>query len=757
MTNRRTFLQKTAMGSVVIAGLSGLDGVSRAAACVLNETNANVSSGVSNQETIGWSVAFDEATSTLSLQNGQVALTGKLSFVSDGASWTVARSRDGVPDRYALVNAKGNVQGYLVFIRNGEQLQLLFYHRTAQAYHGVLSFTGEIRFPEDGFACRTQARTGERVLSLICGEADSLLNDSLFSPSGDLAVRLHAANLQIETLSGGTYSFNMSGRIEEAAEAEWTIMAEKNYFKNRYVPYYHPIDRKRCAKAPTGWMSWNTYFDKATAEDNLNEAKIGRKYLQPFGCEFWSIESWQGNSDQLPVSDFYNMDLETNPKQFPKGMKKLAADIRALGFRPGIWMAPFGTGNTKFYQSHREWFLHDKSGNPIRSWNGRYTLDPTVAEAREHLKKIFDIAAHEWGYEFFKVDGMSGRDHGYCAHLYERPEIKACFKDPSCPNPFELCVRAFREGIGNDRVLLACQGHTSGAEALYADASRIGADIVHPNQPVKWANVLNQGRCLINQVFTHNISMVADPDTLLIHDLTTEEAGTSATIVALPGQLTFFGDKLAGLSGQQMKILQQTLPVADVRPAGLYPYFTMLPVWNLQVRHQQLGDYNVVALFNWQDAPQTVSVTPKELGINARTRYTGYEFWTEKAVSLAPHQESWQLAMEVPAHGVRVVALHPVGDIPRWVGSDRHITQSGMELVDYAWDKATHTLKGKIRLIGTFPLTMRIRVPEGYLYGETACNGATHTVKKEQENLIAVTLLAQKTADVPFSIVFRTS
>jgi hypothetical protein len=43
-------------------------------------------------------------------------------------------------------------------------------------------------------------------------------------------------------------------------------------------------------------MSWNTYFDRATAEDNLAEAWIGQKQLQPFGCEFWSIESWQGNS-----------------------------------------------------------------------------------------------------------------------------------------------------------------------------------------------------------------------------------------------------------------------------------------------------------------------------------------------------------------------------------------------------------------------------------------------------------------------------
>ena len=84
----------------------------------------------------------------------------------------------------------------------------------------------------------------------------------------------------------------MAGRIEESAEAVFAFNVEKNYLQRRYIPYYSPIDRKRAPKAPTGWMSWNIYFDTATAEDNLAEARIGKKYLQPFGMEFWHIEFW---------------------------------------------------------------------------------------------------------------------------------------------------------------------------------------------------------------------------------------------------------------------------------------------------------------------------------------------------------------------------------------------------------------------------------------------------------------------------------
>ena len=114
----------------------------------------------------------------------------------------------------------------------------------------------------------------------------------------------------------------------------------------------------------------------------------------------------------------------------------------------------------------------------------------------------------------------------------------------------EVCVKAFREGIGDDRVFLACQGHFTGAEAAYADASRTGADIVHPNKPVKWGNILLQARCTVNQIFAHANVFWSDPDCMLVSQgaLEREQAQVETTVVALPGQQTFAGDKLAELA-----------------------------------------------------------------------------------------------------------------------------------------------------------------------------------------------------------------
>ena len=750
MKTRRDFIRKTALGSAAIYSVGGLSVLSVNSCTEAAEINETKKIDVKSIDPTfsGWEVSFDEATSALLFTNGSISIIGQLNFVSGTDKWTIAKSRDGLPNRNAFVDLQGNVQGYFVCRQNCGQLKLYFYHRTAQEYHGVLSFEGKITFLADSFPCRTRAKENERILSFGCGVADSLLNDSLFAPESDTALLLDAANLRLETVDVGSYSVLMSGKIDESSEMAFTINLETDYLKNRFVPYYHAIDRKRCPKTPTGWMSWNTYFDKATAEDNLAEARIGQKYLHPFGCEFWSIESWQGNSDKLPVRNFYNMDLEVSKKKFPKGMKQLVADIRELGFRPGLWIAPFGTGNKKFYDTHKGWFLHDKEDKPISGWNGRYMLDPTVPEARAHLKKICKIASREWGYEFFKVDGMSGRNHNYCAHLYERPEIKARFRDISCSNPFELCLKAIREGIGKDRVFLACQGHTSGPDVLYADASRIGADIVHPNQPVQWSGVLSQGRCTANQLFTHNIVTISDPDTLLVNDLPLEEARVSTTIVALPGQMTFFADKLKNLPGERMKMLQQTLPVANVRPMSLYPYFSLLPVWNLRVYNTMLNDYNVVALFNWEDEAKTISFSTEELGVQYEGKYLLYEFWTQKAYGTIKDS----FALKVPAHGVRLLAMHKEKSIPQWISSDRHITQNAIEIKEYEWVSGSQTLEGKIELIGSFPLTMRLHVPQDFHLSGAECSGAKCTVKQEEKDILAITFKSDHTGDFDFRI-----
>ena len=699
----------------------------------------------------GWQIAFHEPAAGLTLVHaaGGIRVSGHLFFESAGRAWRVVAPRDDVRDRLAWIDDAGDVQGYITIQANGERLALLMCHRAAQCYAGELTFTGEIVFTPDSFACRARPRKGDRVIQMASGPADSAMNDALFDPERDQALLLQAAAIRLATRDQGRYGLTLRGRVDQASEAAWSLTFERDYYRSRYVPSYQPINRSRCPSAPTGWMSWNTYFDQATAEDNLAEARLGQAFLQPFGMEFWSIESWQDHSDSLPVSQFDNLSLTPSPRKFPEGMKKLAEEIRALGFRPGMWIAPFGTGSEAFYVAHRSWFLHDRDGRPLATWNGTYTLDPTQPEVLDYLRALFTTASRDWGYVFFKIDGMSGRHSNLCAHFFERPEIRAAFRDPSCADPFACCVRAFREGIGEDRVFLACQGHFTGAEAAFADAARTGADIVHPNEPPKWPNLLNQARCTLNQLFVHNIVFFADPDTLLVGDfLEIEQARLATTVVALPGQMMFAGDRLAQLKPERMRLLQQALPVCNVRPLDLFPVFDMLPVWDLKIR-RPFGEWDVVALFNWSTNDARIGFAFPELGLPSGEEHVLYEFWTQTC--LGTHTDRFD--MIVPAHGVRLLAVHRAQPHPQFLSSDRHLTQGAVELTRLAWEEPSKTLSGSVKAVKGSPLTLRFCSPARFAFASARAGaGAQCRATAEDGGVVAVTLTTPVSQDIPFSV-----
>jgi hypothetical protein len=162
----------------------------------------------------------------------------------------------------------------------------------------------------------------------------------------------------------------------------------------------------------------------------------------------------------------------------------------------------------------------------------------------------------------------------------------------------------------------------------------------------------------------------------------------------------------------------------------------------------------VVALFNWEDRAGSIGVSPEELGINRDLKYIGYEFWTGKAVAIEDKKD-WHLSMEVPAHGVRVVVLQKLSGHPQWAGSDRHIAQTGFEITGYDWKPENNTLTGIIRLIGTFPLTIRILVPEDYHFIKVEANNTAVEAQHEPGGLLAITFHPEKTADIPFCVYFN--
>lgn len=712
-----------------------------------------------------WLIVFNESDSCLTLQNqeqgvivsGPVSFTGIAPKIDPGSSYqtpqTIAQAsrekyrivlpRDNGPKRLSIVNSQETVIGYITFQQNGNALEF-HVHPNARTFDGKFEFEAGVKFKPGAFACRFRPIAGRQTVNMASGPADSLLNDSLFSVQNDSLAEFLAESVRIETVDerGGDFFVRLAG----AGVQTFGINIRNDFFRNRDIPFYTPIDKKRCPTAPTGWMSWNIYFDKAGAKENLEEAKLGKKYFQPFGMEFWSIESWQGNSNELPVSKFYNVDREVNKEQFPEGMKKLADDIRALGFRPGMWIVPYGTGNEEFYKKHKNWFLHNAQGKPIQTWPGKFTLDISNPEVLTHLRGVFQTYRKDWGYEFFKIDGMSIGEFWPTQKTW-KPEMRARLSDTKHGDWNERFIRNFRAGLGDDAVILACGTSVTAPGVLMADASRIGADIVNPNKPVTWKNILRQALESLKRLYTHNIIVYNDPDTLMVNTaISLEEAQVTTTVVSLPGQVTFDGDKLADLPQSRIRLIQQALPVCDVHPMELYSIWDRLPIWNLAVARPFLK-WNVAAVFNWGEEETIRNLDFKELGLDSTKEYALYEFWTNEYYGTA----RTDLKIKLPAHSVRLFAIHPLLDRPQFLSSDRHVTQGAVDLTDLAW--RDNKLSGKIKLVENHPTTIRF-LANGKTCLKVQSDVSSQMTPEKEGRIIAVTLQSPKSKTASFTLEF---
>ena len=139
-----------------------------------------------------------------------------------------------------------------------------------------------------------------------------------------------------------------------------------------------------------GWCSWYHYFHAIT-EDAL---RANIKSLEAMRSEF--------PLDVIQLDDGFQSalgDWDTTNAKFPSGLKKIAAEIRAAGFKAGIWTAPFlAARDSRLMIDHPDWFITRAETNdrePVRAghnpnWTASddkfaYALDPSNPAFVAHL------------------------------------------------------------------------------------------------------------------------------------------------------------------------------------------------------------------------------------------------------------------------------------------------------------------------------------------------------------------------------------
>jgi alpha-galactosidase len=129
-------------------------------------------------------------------------------------------------------------------------------------------------------------------------------------------------------------------------------------------------DARASQPSSPGWCSWYHFFHRVTEADVLRnlEALAARASRSVDVVQI--DDGWQ-----RAVGDW----LETSPA-FPRGLAPLAREIRAAGFVPELWTAPFcAVPESAVARAHPEWLLR-RGDDPPRS-------PPSLVAGREGLPR----------------------------------------------------------------------------------------------------------------------------------------------------------------------------------------------------------------------------------------------------------------------------------------------------------------------------------------------------------------------------------
>ncbi|MDG5759067.1 alpha-galactosidase [Natronococcus sp. A-GB1] len=425
------------------------------------------------------------------------------------------------------------------------------------------------------------------------------------------------------------------------------------------------MDARVPKSVPTGWCSWYHYFTDVTEADvreNLEE-----------------LREWGIPVDIVQLDDGY-MEAFGDWRSIDEGfsdMVALADDVETAGYRPGLWLAPFYVErDATLYEDYPDWFVtepgtaDDGVGEPVdggfRAGSQLYGLDTTHPEVEEWLRETFATVVDDWGFSYLKLDflfaaALPGERHDPDATRFEA---------------YRRGLEIVDETVGDDVLVLGCGAPLAPSIGL-VDAMRIGPDTdpvwETEDEAASQPALKNAVRNTLNRQVLHRRWWVNDPDCQLVRatsDLTRAEREAFAALVATTGGVNVFSDRIAEIDAEGRRLLERSLPPVETGAVeGLER--SEFPE---RVVCERPGDgAPTVTVFNWADAPRTITFDPAEYVTSAQDA-DSLVLWDGVRGERLPAEP---LEWELPAHGTAVFAIVEDGSSP--VGDESTLTGGPIE------------------------------------------------------------------------------
>lgn len=392
------------------------------------------------------------------------------------------------------------------------------------------------------------------------------------------------------------------------------------------------LGARRADHVPTGWCSWYFFYDRVSEQDVLSNLEVMKREHHP--AEYVQID----DGFQSCTGDW----LTANAR-FPRGMAPLAAEIRAAGFRPGLWLAPLVLHEqSATLRDLPELALHTHGGelHLVQSWLGRCAvLDCTHPRTEQWLAHVIRTVVDDWGYVYLKLDALAFAVCSAARVRYHRPGTTG-------PGNLRRGLAIIREAAGDDVFILGCTCHFGPAVGL-VDAMRVGPDVKALWEAGPHPSVKHAMRTTLQRSWMHRRLFVNDPDCLLVRDSETElgqaEVRFLATCIALCGGMVVASDDLSRLEEERRRMAHACFPPTGIAARPLSPWEAPVPhAWRAELGQGRA----LLGLLNWSDESRVVLAAsylrPGELA---------WDVWSATLVGggpieLRPHEGAlWQVTI----------------------------------------------------------------------------------------------------------------
>lgn len=476
------------------------------------------------------------------------------------------------------------------------------------------------------------------------------------------------------------------------------------------------------------------------AKFSLENAKGLRNKLKGFDIDIYRVNTLAALKDGIP-GNWTKADERFFT--YTKGYENFLRELQKLGFKPGVWNAPFWfcSEADNVLKENNKNLLRDCKGTPVTqtlNWSGdvsdtsymsklhQYYLDGTHPATKAYIKNVFAYNK-KLGIRFYMLDFLQVPGN-------------SCLYDPS-QTPLQAAgniLKIIRETAGKDTHLQTAVSSTPAYSGLI-DAARVGRDFGE-GRPLEGAPISDWGNAtyvlhdlnysnthylLQNcaaSYFTHRKLYINDLNLLTIDKpIPLEQARIVTTIFGLSGSPLMLGDDYHSINEERLKMVKLCLPRTQGWPIPVdlfdhvypndYSRFLKLPVktgW---------GEYELVAVFNHDDTSYNAKLDFNTLGLHSNKSYRVYEFWNEEY--FGTYREGFDYI--IPPNSCRLFRIAEVREHPWLLSTDMHIQQGAVEVEELNWDEKRRCLSGRVtRPVGEvgnlyfiMPRKMRVLNSEG--------------------------------------------